>query len=488
MNYPIYTPYIEPYTTSIKKALSDGWISSQGEFIEKALSMCKEKLDTPYAVLVNNGTSATHLLYKSLRFKYPHLRKIYVPNYVFVAVWNCALYEYDSTQIEVLSVNPETMNIDESSLENLDSNSAIVIVHNIGNVIDVPKLKQKRPDLVFIEDCCEAFFEEYPNGKKTGTESLCAAVSFFGNKVITTGEGGLWYTNDKELYEYIYKSCHHGMTSERYIYDVLGYNYRMTNLQAALLYDQMNDIVHILENKRKVRDRYNWLFENTEFKPITNGLWMFVLRTPYSMANSLTYYGIDTRPMFYPIQKHLHLKHLFTHVQSVDVRHDEIIMIPSSPMLSSFDQVFIANAFKQVIKNITLKIVRATKELLTDFCSNSMPSTFRYFSKHSVDECLTTHTLTLIGLVDDVPIAYGHIDDRWLGICVLPDYQSKKYGTALMDFLTDFAKIESIPLRLTVDKENIHAQKLYTRYGFEIVSSTETYHYMTNDSSSCIHR
>ena len=87
---------------------------------------------------------------------------------------------------------------------------------------------------MFVEDCCEAFLETY-EGSVVGTKSLCGAVSFFGNKLITTGEGGLWYTQDKDVYEFIYKSCHHGMTSDRYVYDVLGYNYRMTNLQAAFV-------------------------------------------------------------------------------------------------------------------------------------------------------------------------------------------------------------------------------------------------------------
>jgi len=91
MHYPIYTPDISRYTTSIHKAIADGWISSPGEFIEKARTVSSAVLGSPYIVLVNNGTSATHLLYKALKFKHPNLRRIYVPDYVFAAVWNCAL-------------------------------------------------------------------------------------------------------------------------------------------------------------------------------------------------------------------------------------------------------------------------------------------------------------------------------------------------------------------------------------------------------------
>ena len=113
MQYPIYSPDIQPYTTSVRKAIDDGWISSQGEFISKAEKACVNVIGSPYVVLVNNGTSATHLLYKSLKYKYPNIQRIYVPDYVFVAVWNCALYEYTPEQISVLKMNPKTLNMCE---------------------------------------------------------------------------------------------------------------------------------------------------------------------------------------------------------------------------------------------------------------------------------------------------------------------------------------------------------------------------------------
>lgn len=478
MRYPIYTPDIGNYVVSIKNAIDSGWISSQGEYIDKTRSLVSSILGSPYVVLVNNGTSATHLLYKSLKFKYPELQRIYVPDYVFAAVWNCALYEYPVDMLRVLPTDPATMN---PVFEDIEPNSAVVIVHNIGNIVNVPELKRRRPDLVFVEDCCEAFLETY-EGKYTGTKSLCAAVSFFANKIVTTGEGGLWYTYDKELYDFIYKSCHHGMTGERYVYDVLGYNYRMTNLQSALLYDQLRDIDNILQRKRDVRSRYERLFPEWM---ATTGLWMNVLRIPnasYStLASVLREYGIETRPMFYPIHTHAHLRTIQT--DSTPIRHEEIVMIPSSPSLTIFDQVLIAMTIRSVVDGKKTPIVhRANRQLLESFVANEMPPTFRYFNTHTVDTCLDTHTLTLVAMEEEKPIGYAHIDDRWIGICVLPQAQSRGYGSFLLKLIIEIARLSGIPqLRLTVDRDNETAYKLYLHSGFIVEESTVKYHRMIND-------
>lgn len=475
MNYPIYTPDISKYTGSVQKSIKDGWFSSQGEFIEKAKDAVQRVVRTPYAVLVNNGTSATHLLYKALKFKHPEIRTVYVPNYVFVAVWNCALYEYSPDCIQVLETDPisANMRVDEEYIQTLEAGAAVVIVHNIGNVINVPRLKRLRPDLIFVEDSCEAFLEKY-EGQTTGTASLCSAVSFFANKLVTTGEGGVWYTNDKELYDFIYKSCHHGTTAERYVYDVLGYNYRMTNIQAALLYDQMNDISHILGKKTAIYNQYKAMLGDLV---ITSGLWMMVLRIPgmeYSaFATHMMSHGIDTRPMFYEIQKHSHLRDIAAPYQSIG--HSEIAMLPSSPSLTRYDCSYIVSAVRQFQRANQLKIVRATPEMLREFVSNPMPETFRYFTTRSVEHCMETHTLTVLGLENGKPVAYAHLDDRWVGLCVLPEAQGRGYGSLLFDLVVSSAATD---LRLTVDDTNDHAIGLYTRRGFKTVRESDNRYFM----------
>lgn len=467
--------------SSIKDALDSGWISSQGEFVEKARDAASAILGSPYVLLVNNGTSATHLLYKALKFTHPKLRRIYLPDYVFVAVWNCALYEYPPDMLSVLPTDPVTLN---PVFADLEPDSAVVIVHNIGNVVNVPELRRQHPNLVFVEDCCEAFLESY-EGQKTGTASLCAAVSFFGNKIVTTGEGGLWYTHDKDLYDFIYKSCHHGMTSERYVYDVLGYNYRMTNLQAALLYDQLQDIDSILECKRRVRSRYEQLLPGWL---TTTGLWMNVLRIPgasYSnISSQLRQYGIDTRPMFYPIHTHPHLRSI--PASSTPIGHEELLMIPSSPGLTVFDQVLISHSLRAIIADQTPPIVHritsSNRSLLDMFVKNDLPATFRYFAKRTVDTCLEMHTVTLVAVEGSRSIGYAHLDDRWVGVCVLPEYQGRGYGSFLLNLVVDTARHLGISqIRLTVDTTNDAAYRLYSRIGFSIEESTDTCHHMIKD-------
>jgi perosamine synthetase len=487
MRYPVYTPDIAPYTASLQKALADGWISSQGEFIAKAREEAIRLLGTPYVVLVNNGTSATHLLYKSIKIRHPSVETLYVPDYVFVAVWNCALYEYRPEQLVVLPTDPATLN--PIFPETFKPNSALVVVHNLGTVINVPDLQRKHPELVIVEDCCEAFLETY-EGRPTGTAGLCAAVSFFGNKVFTTGEGGLWYTHDKDLFETIHKMCHHGMTSERYVYDVLGYNYRMTNLQAALLYEQLRDSERILARKRAIRDRYRaclpWCF--------TSGLWMTALRIPGCTASDLSdqlrRYGIDTRPMFYPLHTHPHLRSISA--TSTPIRHEELLMLPSSPGLTQGDQAIIAMTLRTLVEGRTPPMVHRvtpeTRSLLDAFVAQPHPSTFRYFAKRTVDHCLQTHTVTLIATDGEDVVGYGHVDDRWIGLCVLPRAQGKGIGRFLLDVLC--ASTDERPLRLTVDCGNVRAQSLYRRKGFcsQVVTEDHVYMEYTHDSAPGVDR
>lgn len=479
MRYPVYTPDLARYTTSLHKAIADGWISSQGEFLDKAREEAVKCLRTPHVVLVNNGTSATHLLYKALKFKHPELRRIYVPEAVFVAVWNCALYEYPPEVLRVLPIDPTTLN---PVFEDLEPNSAVVVVHNIGNVVNVPDLRRRRRDLVIVEDCCEAFLETY-EGSPTGSAALCAAVSFFGNKTVTTGEGGLWYTHDKDLYDFIFKSCHHGMTSDRYVYDVLGYNYRMTNLQAALLYDQLRDIDSILLRKWTVRNRYVQLMPEWV---ISTGLWMTVLRIPGcsypALAPKLRDHGIDTRPMFYPIQTHAHLRCIAAPPSSFG--HDELFMLPSSPGLSAFDQSLISTSLRTLLRGQAPPLVHqingSNRALLESFVAHPLPSTFRYFATRSVETCLQTHTLTIVCTEEGTPIAYAHLDDRWVGLCVLPAWQGRGYGSFLLDMLIAYAQCTDIPeLRLTVDSDNARAQLLYERRGFRVQDTVGTVSRMT---------
>lgn len=364
----IYEPNIKKYSEKAIEAINSGWISNHGEYINLSTKKLNDFLNIKHSILLSNGTCATHCLFLAIKYKYPEIKKIYVPNNAYVAAWNSALMAYNIEQLEVMKMNLDTWNIetDEKYIQTLDNNSAVLIVHNLGNIIDVPRLKKIRPDLIFVEDNCEGLFGKY-NGIYSGTSDdiFCASISFYGNKIITTGEGGAFLTNHQDIYEYIKKVYSQGMSSVRYLHDVHAYNYRMTNIQAAFLYEQLNDIENILSNKKQIFDNYETLFEpliiagkialfkkedNTE-----NAHWIFAIRiigNNKSIEETTEFFkihNVDIRPFFYPINKHEHLTNIENNDEISLLLNKEIIMIPSSPTITMDEQKQVVDLVKMFL-------------------------------------------------------------------------------------------------------------------------------------------
>ena len=362
---PIYKPYISNYKKSALNAIDSEWISNYGIYVENAENKLKDIFDIKYCILMNNGTAATHCLFLALKFKYPNINKIYVPNNTFVAGWNCVLMEYDKKQLEVMKINPETFNIDTSEeyIKSLDQNSCVLIIHNLGNIVNVPRLKRIRPDIIFVEDNCEGFTGRYEDTYSgMTTSSLCSSISFYGNKILTTGEGGAFFTHNKDVYDYIKSIYSHGMTNVRYIHKYLAYNYRMTNIQAAFLYDQLNDLEHILKIKKEIFELYDKLLEklfsdkkvvklkNEKYTRPAN--WMYCILIPnvkYEVIEKhMNDKNIQIRPFFYDIRNHKHLK-------DIKVLNDEIkntkhgLMLPSYPNLKRDEQLYIINCLNEYV-------------------------------------------------------------------------------------------------------------------------------------------
>lgn len=364
---PIYKPYINKYKNSAIDAINSEWISNHGKYIELSSNKLKSIIGSKYCILMNNGTSATHCLFKALKYKYPNITKIYVPNNVFVAPWNCCLMEFSNDQVEVMKMDCTTLNIDTSEeyISSLENNSAICIVHNLGNIINVPRLKRIRPDLIFIEDNCEGLFGKY-EGQYSGTVSLCSSVSFYGNKTITTGEGGAFFTDDYDLYKYINNIYSHGMTNKRYIHCNIATNFRMTNVQAGFLYDQLIDIEHILELKNIVFNNYDNLLENLidtnkiiKIKSEDNtehSKWMYSIIIPSKSFEEIEEFmknnGIEVRPFFYDIHEHTHLTHITNNFNSILNTTISGCILPSYPELTYKEQILITNTIINMIKNI----------------------------------------------------------------------------------------------------------------------------------------
>ena len=371
---PIYNPDICKYKGSAIKAINDGWISNHGENIKICEDKLKEITKIKYVILMSNGTCSTHCLFISLKYKYPNINKIYIPNNCYVAAWNCALMVYKTKQLRLMKMDNNTWNIctDENYIMSLEKNSAVLIVHNLGNIINVPRLKRIRPDLIFVEDNCEGMFGKYEDSYSgMSSSSLCSSCSFYGNKIITTGEGGAFYTQDEEIYKYIRSVYSQGMSSTRYLHDVHAYNYRMTNIEAGFLKEQLDDLDNILNNKYKIFDNYNKLLsnlselgfvnlikreDNTKFAP-----WIYSLRlnnnnkTINEIAEFFDDNNVDIRPFFYPINSHGHLKYIENNDDISYLLNKEIIMIPSSPSITFEEQQEVVNVItKFILKNNNL--------------------------------------------------------------------------------------------------------------------------------------
>ncbi len=338
---PIYKPYINPRVTKYAfDAISTGWIAN-GDYKNIAENKLKEYLGVNYVILLNSGTAALHLMARALyKFK-PEITKIIVPNNVYVAAWNGFIYDNKYTLIPV-EPDVNTWCMDTNKIGSIDiNNTAILAVHNVSSVINVSKLKRDYPGITILEDACEGFSGKY-EGHLAGTEGLMSAFSFFSNKTITSGEGGAFVTNDKDIYDYCYKLHGQGQSDVRYVHDEIGYNYRMTNVQAALLYGQLLELDIILNTKRNIFNRYREKFElyginyqkyDYDTEPSN---WIMGIR-----LNGRKYIDIkehfdlnymETRPMFYPMS--VHTPEISVYSNSDDeiiakLLSDECFMIPS---------------------------------------------------------------------------------------------------------------------------------------------------------------
>jgi perosamine synthetase len=487
---PIYSPNIQLYTNSAIDAIKSGWISNHGIYVEKATTLFKEIFNVKHAILMNNGTCATHCLFIALKYKYPNIKKIYIPNNAYVAAWNACFMEYDKTQVEVMKMDINRWNIDtgEEYIKTLDNNSAVLIVHNLGNIVNVPRLKSIRPDLIFVEDNCEGFTGKYNNiYSGTSDSTLCSSVSFYGNKIITTGEGGAFMTNDDQLYDYMKKVYSQGMSQTRYLHDTHAYNYRMTNIQAAFLYDQLNNFDEIISNKKKVFVNYKNLFEplikinkvalfQSDYTTECAN-WIFAIRI---IDNTLCIdelnkffndNGVEIRPFFYPISSHKHLSNIhFDDNNSLKLSR-EIIMIPSSPSITIDEQKHVINTFYSLIlgEYKTIFINDNNKELLSEYIKTIDTHFFRYYNNRPVD-IIKNHVITVLLQKNNITVGYAHVDFEnhyWIGIYLDLNYRNIGVGKILLSYLIYLSKQHNITeLQLSVDTNNTRAIALYTKFGF----------------------
>jgi perosamine synthetase len=293
-------------------AFMSTWISSSGEYIGRFENDFSKYSDCKYGVAVSNGTVAIHLALVALGIGAGD--EVIVPDLTFAATINTVLHA-NATPV-IVDVEENSWCIDPKEIEKAitPKTKAIIPVHIYGQACNMDAIMDiaKKYNLKVIEDCAEAHGAMYGE-QKVGSFGDIGCFSFFGNKVITTGEGGMCVTNDLQLDEKMRVLRDHGMSkTKRYWHDVIGYNYRMTNLQAAIGLAQLERIEEIHKNRKMYEESYKDILDKNIFtfqkdlKNRTRITWLVSVLLDENIdretyIKQLKEKGIDGRPFFYPL-------------------------------------------------------------------------------------------------------------------------------------------------------------------------------------------
>ena len=264
MFIPVYQPELSGNEKKyVNECLDTNWISAKGRFVKDFEKGIAEYLGVNHAVSVSNGTVALHLALMTLGIGEGD--EVILPSLTYVASANAVTYT-GATPVFADSLY-ESWQIDPADVERkiTDKTKAIMVVHLYGQPCDMDAIMKiaKAHNLYVIEDCAEAFGSKY-KGRCVGGFGDISAFSFYGNKTITTGEGGMVVTNDKALAERAAHIKDQGMSLEReYWHDIIGYNYRMTNICAAIGLAQLEQADDFIARKIQVADWYKTYLKDT---------------------------------------------------------------------------------------------------------------------------------------------------------------------------------------------------------------------------------
>lgn len=346
---------------NVVAAVKSGWVSSKGEFIPEFEKNFAEYCGTKYGVATSNGTAALHLALKTLDIDKGD--EVIVPAMTFIAVANAIAY--CNAKPVFVDSHPNYWCMDPKKIdEKITKNTkAIIPVHLYGHPCDMDAIADiaKENDLYIIEDAAEAHGAEY-KGTKTGSFGDIACFSFFGNKIITTGEGGMCVTNDGKLYEKMRVLRDHGMDPKRkYWHGVIGFNYRMTNVQAAIGVAQLKKIDKLIKIKRKISKAYNSQLKEVEGITLPpemlwakNVYWMYSVLVEDDfgvdrdeLVKRLEQEKIETRPFFYliPTMPPYKTAENFPVAESLSRKG---VNLPSFPKLTNVQINFICEKIREI--------------------------------------------------------------------------------------------------------------------------------------------
>lgn len=362
-----YLPVAEPKFGEkelqyISECVLTGWVSSAGKFVKRFEEQFAEFCGTQYAVSCNSGTSALHL--SLLAADIGPGDEVIVPSLTFIATANAVTYT--GAKPIFIDSEPDTWNIDPTQIEKAinEKTKAIIPVHLYGHPADMNPIMEvaKQHNLIVIEDAAEAHGATY-KGKTVGSMGHLGVFSFYGNKIVTTGEGGMVTTNNPEYDKKIRILRDHGMDSNRrYWHPVLGYNYRLTNIQAALGLAQVERLNKILDKRRLIAETYKTNLKDIRGIKLTEDAnsaqsvcWLYSIivdtdefgMSRDQLMRELANKGIETRPVF-PL---IHLQPIYKKNLKLPVAEmisKNGLSLPSSENLSISDITNICHIIQSI--------------------------------------------------------------------------------------------------------------------------------------------
>jgi perosamine synthetase len=310
--YPVYQPDLGGNERKyVLECIDSTWISSKGKFIKQFEAAFCSFVGVPYGCSLTNGTVALHAALLALGIG--NGDEVIVPSLTYIASVNAIRYT-GATPV-FADVLPDTWQLDPADVEACITprTKAIMAVHLYGHPSDLDRLSAiaKARSVWLVEDCAEAIGSKYGT-RHVGGIGHVATFSFFGNKTITTGEGGMVVSTDEKLIELVTRIKGQGLAPNReYWHDIVGYNYRMTNICAAIGLAQLERADDIVKRKRRVADWYRDELTGVpvtyhgEYGDVVHSYWMVSVLLPQAdqrdpVRRHLAEKGIETRPLFYP--------------------------------------------------------------------------------------------------------------------------------------------------------------------------------------------
>lgn len=366
----------------VKDCIDTGWISSAGSYVNQFEQMVAEYAGAKYGVACMNGTVGLHIA--QILSGVTQDDHVLVPNITFIATLNAVKYT-GATPI-LVDVNPDNWQMDLDLLElflkeNITRKEiegipysflkstgkrvkALMPVHVLGNMGDMTRLVEicEKYQLDIIEDSTEALGSTF-NGKHAGTFGKFGVFSFNGNKIISTGGGGVIVTNDKDLADKAkHLTTQAKVSAMDYIHDEIGYNYRLVNVLAAIGVAQMETFPKLLENKRQMDAFYRQelegvgdiVFQSVD-EEVNPNCWLFTFKTS-KMRDLLAYLnenGVQSRPFWMPMnQLEMFKEEIYVSNEDVSSKiYDTSISIPSSAGITLEQQKTVVETIKEFYKS-----------------------------------------------------------------------------------------------------------------------------------------